>query len=513
MIFFKDYVGVQVADPQPLLSLLPHARSAPYRGGHVVAVPDHVEYLTVLKNLGHAVTSPIRRHYNWPRKPGWEVGWWMADTAEFLTLNKRAYVFSAMRVRKTLSTLWSMDYLQRLGLIKKVLIVAPLSAMELAWADTIFTCFHHIRYAVLYGSAEKRRQLLAQDKDVYIINHDGVGVVLKELMAKDGLNAVIIDEIHEMRNATTRKWKNINAVVNKTGRVEWVWGLTGTPTPQAPTDAYGQTRLVTPERYFGSFTRFKNETMSQYGPFRWLPRKDSEKIVKEVLSPSIRFERSVVTSLEPCLIERHAELSPEQMIHYKALRKKAVTEIAGREVTAVNAAILLQKLSMTACGCVYAQNGDFLEIDFGPRLHVLEELIEQNDEKVLVFVPFTGALEAVARELRKRWSVAVVDGSVMPGARNAIFRDFQSKPDPYVIVAHPGTMSYSLELTAASLIVWYAPPAGGAKTYQQACARIDGGGQKVKIDIAHISGTPEERRSYEVVQGKARWQDVLLGLK
>jgi len=164
------------------------------------------------------------------------------------------------------------------------------------------------------------------------------------------------------------------------------------------------------------------------------------------------------------------------------------------------------------CGVVYGAKGEFLRIDFGPRLKVVEELIEANDEKVLVFVPFTGALEAVAAELRKKWTVAVVDGSVSAGKRAQIFKDFQDQPNPHVIVAHPATMAYSLELTAASLIIWYAPCASGNKTYQQACARIDGGGQKSKIDIAHVYGTAAERRLYAALQEKGRLQDIVLEL-
>ena len=516
MLTFKDWIAVETDDPRPLMDIFPSSRTAPYKNRHIVAVPDHIDAIHILKNLGHKVVSPIQRGYTWPRKPQWDVGWWMAETAEFLTLNKRAYVFSAMRTRKTLTSLWALDFLQRQGAVKKALIVAPLSAMELAWADTIFTCFHHRSFSVLYGSAQRRRDLLAQDKDIYIINHDGVSVILEELVNKTDINCIICDESHEMKGGPQSrrgKWRSLHHLINKTGRIEWVWGLTGTPTPQSPTDAYWQSKLITPDTYVGSFKRFKYETMFQVGPFRWVPRKGSEEQVKTLLTPSIRFGREVVTQMEPCLIERHAELSSEQMQHYKTLKKKAMTEIAGKTVTAVNAAILLQKLIMTACGVLYDRDGNFLQIDFGPRLAVLEELIEQNEEKVLVFVPFTGALEAVAQKLRKRWTVAVVDGRVSTGARDKIFRSFQQEKDPFVIVAHPGTMAYSLELTAASLIIWYAPPAGGNKTYQQACARIDGGGQKAKIDIAHISGTQEERRAYEVVQGRGRWQDVLLNMR
>ena len=290
------------------------------------------------------------------------------------------------------------------------------------------------------------------------------------------------------------------------------WGLTGTPTPQAPTDAYGQAKLITPENVFHSFTKFKQETMLQVNQFKWVPRATSQHAVKRLLSPAIRFGRDVVTDMEPRYINRHAELSDEQHKHYAEIKKHAITEIRGETVTAVNAAVVMMRLTQAACGCLTGVDGQYVSIDFGPRLKVLEELISDNDSKCIVFIPFIGALEAVARELSKRWTVEVIQGAVSTGKRNQIFRDFQETPNPHVIVAHPGTMSYSLDLCAASLIIWYAPPAGGNKVYQQACARIDGRNQKDKIDIAHISGTKEERAAYEVVQGKGTYQDCVLRL-
>ena len=512
MISVGGYAIFAVDDPAPILEAVPFAKSAVYKGSPVVAVPDHIDCLHILANLGVAVDSPVKRSYHWPMRPTYTKRWWQGETTEFLTLNRRCFVHNAMRTGKTLSTCWAFDFLQQQRAVKKVLIVAPLSSLELAWAETLYSCFPRKKYAVLHGSPQKRKELLAKDVDVYIINHDGVEVLNKELCDRPDINCVVIDECHEYHNVSTRKWAFLDRLVNKSGFVEWCWGLSGTPTPQSPLNAYGQSRMVVPWTYKGSQYQFKRETMLQIGPFKWVPRLESEKIVKQVLSPSIRFGRDVVTDMEPCIIERHADLSREQMSHYKKLKKDLVTEIAGKEVTAVNAAVLVQRIVQTACGVVYGKNKEFLEIDFGPRLEVLRELIAQNEEKVLVFVPFTGALGAIARELGKEWSVATVDGSVSPGARNKIFRDFQKEADPHVIVAHPGTMAYSLELTAASLVIWYAPPAGGNKVYQQACARIDGGGQTAKIDIAHISGTPEERRAYSVVQGKGKWQDVLLDL-
>jgi len=172
----------------------------------------------------------------------------------------------------------------------------------------------------------------------------------------------------------------------------------------------------------------------------------------------------------------------------------------------------VSKLIQVSCGCVYGADGEFLEIDFGPRLKVLEEAIEENGPgKVLVFLPFTGALEALARELKKKWSVEIINGDVSAHKRNQVYQDFQTKADPHIIVAHPQCMAHSLELTKADLICWYGPISSN-EIYTQACCRIDGGGQKSKMDILHISSTPAERKIYATVRERGRLQDVVLDL-
>jgi SNF2 family DNA or RNA helicase len=205
--------------------------------------------------------------------------------------------------------------------------------------------------------------------------------------------------------------------------------------------------------------------------------------------------------MEPQLIERHAELSAPQSRALNELMRQAVTEIDGTVVTAVNAAVLIQKLVQACLGAVYGAGGEIVEMDFGPRLKVIEEL----------FFPFTAALDAFARELKKKWSVEIVDGGVSAGKRTQIFGDFQNKSDPKILVAHPGCMCHGLELTAASLIVWAAPH-NNADTYGQANCRIDGGGQKLRIDIAHVSSCAAERKIYQALRDKKKMQDVVCEL-
>jgi hypothetical protein len=505
----NNHLVVPTNNPGQLRAVFPTIKEATIKGIPVCAVPFTLDAARVLNNLGISAPSPIRHDYDWPGH--FTPRWYQTNTAEFCTLNPRAHILNAPRTGKTLSVLWAADYLRRCGVINRVLIVAPLSTLDDVWTQNIFEHFPLRTFCTLHGSRQKRLDLLAKPHNFYVINHHGIGIIEEALEARPDIDLIIVDESAVFKNAKTPTlWKPLNKVINKQGVDRWAWGLTGTPTDVSPTDAFAQSKLITPANYKGHFTTFKNETMFQLSQFRWIPRNGWEKTVQKALAPSIRYDRSVCTDMEPCRIYRKAELSPEQDQHYKALLRQAVTEVRGSAITAVNAGALVQKLVQVACGVAYGVDGETIKMDFGPRLGVLKELIRENQEKVIVFVPFTGVLEALAEELRKDWSVAVVDGSVSKNQRDQIFKEFRSSKSPHIILAHPTCMAHGLDLTDASLAIWYAPH--NKSTYNQACARIDGSRQTVKIDIAHIYATAAEKKTYEVIQEQGRMQDVLLDL-
>ncbi len=506
----NKHVVVPVTSPEKIRAVFPDVKTAEVSGQTYCAIPHTIEAARILNNVGIKVQSPIRTQYSWPGR--YTPRWYQIDTAEFFTLHHRAHCHNSQRTGKTLSSLWATNYLQECKHVKRTLIIAPLSTLWDVWAQNIFESFPLRTYAILHGSRDKRIRLLEEDHDFYVINHHGINLVKNLLAKRPDINHVIVDEVATFRNARAKTlFAPLNEVLNKQGIHRSAWGLTGTPTPNEPTDAFGQCKLLTPDNYHGHFTSFKRETMFQVSQFKWVPKKAAATSVARILKPAIRYERSVCTDLEPCYIDRRAQLSEEQRKAYKQLIHQAKTDIEGKVVTAVNAAVLVSKLVQAACGVVIAADGSLVKLDFGPRLAVLEELIEENDEKVIVFVPFTGVLHSLAEKLQKRWSVAVVEGATSPGNRNQIFKEFRAFKDPHVLVCHPQVMAHGLDLTAASLSIWYAPHRN-SEHYQQANARTDGSGQKVKIDIAHIYATAEEKRAYSVLQGKGSFQDIVLGL-
>ena len=508
--------------PGQIKALFPQVKFAAMNGRRYCALPHTLDVARVLNNIGLKAPSPIRTQYQWPTAGGrYTPRWYQVDTAEFLTLNPRAHCHNSPRTGKTLATLWAADFLRKQGRIQSTLIVAPLSTLWDVWEQTIFETFPFRTFTVLYGDSKKRLQLLEEPSDFYIINHHGVTIIESALKHRPDINHCIYDEVAIVRNGGKRRkadgpqgtlYEPINRVINDQGIDRTIWGMTGTPTPNAPTDAYGQSKLITPWHVKGkSFTAFKQETMMKVGEHVWVPLRSSSEQVSRVLKPSIRFERAVCTDMEPVHFYRRTELTKQQVKAYTDLKRKSLMELEGQKVTAVNAAVMMSKLLQVALGSVLDVNKEVVSIDCTPRMKLLEELVEANDEKVLVFVPFTAAVDAVAAHLGKRWEVAIIDGRVSTGKRNAIFKEFRTNRNLKVIVCHPGTMAHGLDLTSASLAIWFAP-INKAELYQQANARIDGSKQKVKMDVAHIYATAEEQRTYSVLQGKGRMQDVVLGM-
>lgn len=512
----KKAVVLKLREPSRVTTVIPTAKLVKHKGSTLVAVPHRPDETRVLRQLGFKnIPDPLKTHYEFPKASGkfnpFEA---QVETANFLSMHSRCFCLNSMGLGKTVSSLYAYDYMRKSKLVKKALVICPLSTMERTWADEIFKTFPHLDSAVLYGSRERRIKLLKQDVHVYIINTDGIKTIEKELATRSDIDLVIVDEIAMFRNGTTSRWKTLNNILNKQGVSRRVWALTGAPTPNEPTDAWAQCRTIVPAnqevpRYFGAF---RDMVMKQISPFKWIPKPDAAETVRRLMQPSIRFALDDCVDLpEQIFQSRDVEMTPEQKKAYKDMLAKLSTEYAGGQILAVNEAVKANKLVQIACGVAYANDGSHILLPNDPRLEVLEEVVEESEGKVIVFVPLTAVLENVAARLSKRWSVAKVHGETPKSERDQIFSNFQKSDDPHVLVANPGTMSHGLTLTAATNIVWYAPIYSN-DTYEQACARVRRPGQTRTTVIVHIAGSEIERRIYQRLQGKQKLQGLLLDL-
>jgi SNF2 family DNA or RNA helicase len=513
----KKALIFKLREPSRITTVVPTAKVVVHQGQQLVAVPHRPDETRVLRRLGFKdVPDPMPIYYDWPGKKPFDA---QRETANFLAMQSRCFVLNSMGTGKTISTLWAYDYLRGAKQIHRAIVVCPLSTMERVWADEVFKNFPHLETVVLHGTAERRKKLLAQNADIYIINPDGLKIIKEDLAKRPDIDLVILDEVAIYRNGSTERWKAADAICNKQS-ARRVWALTGSPIPNAPTDAWGQCRLVVPAngnvpKYFG---KFRDAVMKQITQFKWIPREDALETVRQAMSPSIRFSLDDMLDLpEQMFTTRDVELTAEQKKAYKEMMAKLKTEYEGGQVLAVNEAVKANKLLQIALGAAYTTNSDAVILPTRPRVEVVEEIIEESEGKVIVFVPFTVALENLAKDLRKdlfnddEYAVAVVHGETKKNERDEIFGAFQNHEYPRVIVANPGTMSHGLTLTSATTIVWYGPTHSG-ETYEQANARVRRPGQKRTTVIAHIAATDVERRIYERLKNKQKVQGVLLDM-
>lgn len=451
--------------------------------------------------------SPIKRDYKWTGKLTPFAH--QKETASFLTLRQKAFCFNEQGTGKTASVIWAADYLMKMGQVRRVLVLCPLSIMKSAWQQDLFKFAMHRSCSVAHGDAKTRAKIIKAGSEFVIINFDGLAVVKQEIL-DGGFDLIVVDECSAYKNPQTNRWKALKEVVDKTG---WLWMLTGTPAAQSPLDAYGLAKLVNPDNTPKYFGQFRDQVMYKVSQFRWLPKQLAQTVVHNLLQPAIRFEKDQCLDLpELTFVERDAPLTPQQAKYYQALKKQMTISAAGENITAVNAATNINKLLQISGGAVYSDSKEVVEFDVSNRLQVVLEVIEESSHKVLVFVPFTHTIELLRATLEKnKISCGVINGQVSVNKRSELVTQFQNNPEPHVLIIQPQAASHGLTLTAANTIIWYAPVTS-VETYLQANARINRPGQKNAMTIVHIRGSEVENRLYSMLQNNISNHEKIIDL-
>ena len=486
---------LKLRNPSKITTAIPSSKDL---GNNNVLVKWGVDEARVLRNLNvKNVPSPILGKYNWPGR--FAPFDHQKTTASFLTMNRRAFCFNEQGTGKTGSAIWAADFLMKQNIIKRALIICPLSIMESAWGGDLFNFAMHRSVDVAHGSKRKRQEIINGGAEFVVINYDGIEIVEEEI-ANGGFDLIIVDEATHYKNAQSKRWKALNRLLTPD---TWVWMMTGTPAAQSPLDAYGLAKLINPKgvpRFFGAFRELVMYKVTQ---FKWVPKPNSIDIVFNALQPAIRFTKEECLDLpDMTYVKREVELTPQQKKYYAKLKKLMVMEAGGEQVSAVNAATNLNKLLQISGGAVYSDNKEVVEFDVSNRIKVILEAIEESSHKVLIFVPFTHTIELLKDQLEKNnITCAVINGAVSLNKRSERITKFQTQEDPRVLIIQPQAASHGLTLTAANTIIWYAPVTS-VETYLQANARIDRPGQKNAMTIVHIQGSEVENRLYSMLRNK-----------
>jgi len=483
---------LKVRDPLRIVTAIP---SSTLVSNDSVLVKWGVDETRVLHNMNiRNIPSPILGRYQWTgmHKPFEH----QKTTASFLTMHKRAFCFNEQGTGKTGSAIWAADFLMKEGVVNRALIISPLSIMDSAWRTDLFKFAMHRTVDIAYGNKEKRRQIIMGDAEFVIINYDGVEIV-KDHIQMAGFDLIIVDEATHYKNAQSKRWKVLNSVLRPD---MWLWMMTGTPAAQSPVDAYGLAKLINPRGVPPFFGAFRDMVMYRATQFKWIPKPGATETVYNALQPAIRFTKEQCLDLpEMTYTKREVELTSQQDKFYQLVRKQMMAIAAGESITAVNAAVMMNKLLQISCGAVYADSGDTVEFDIKNRYKVLREVIDEASQKILVFVPFRHVIDVLQEKLEKdKITTNIIRGDVNVNKRTEIFRQFQETPNPRVLLIQPQAAAHGVTLTAANTIIWWGPVAS-LETYAQANARVHRSGQRHPCTVVQLQGSKVEERIYKLL--------------
>ena len=453
------------------------------------------------------IPSPITKEYKWPGL--YTPFAHQRTTAEFLSLRNRAFCFNEAGTGKSASVIWAADYLMNKGLVKRVLIICPLSIMYSAWQADIFKTAMHRTAGVAHGSTSKRIKIINGDYEFVIINFDGICTVNDEIK-KAGFDLIVADEASAFKTASTLRWKSLAKLLRPSTRL---WMLTGTPAAQSPLDAFGLAKLVSPDLIPKYHNAWRDRVMTQLTQFKWVPKPTSTQDVFNVLQPAIRYTKSECLDLPDVVYQtREVPLTPQVAKYYKELKNELLIEAAGEEISAVNAASRMTKLLQISGGAVYTDKREVVEFDVSPRLKEMMSVINEASHKILIFVPYTHTIELVSKYLTtKGVTNEIISGAVSASARSSIITRFETTSEPKVLIIQPKAGSHGITLVSADTIIFWSPVMS-VENYLQCIARKDRLGQVNKMLVVNLQGSEVERKMYEMLQGKVSAHTKLVDL-
>lgn len=501
---------LKVDDPLFFRGLLPTRSRVLNHPDVNLAVHHTLDTTKMLRNLGINAPSPMSSQYKFPGK--YQPYDHQKVMADVMVMHDKVFNLSEMGTMKTAPELWTVDYLMNLGKVKRALIVCPLSIMHEVWRQGIFDTLMHRTCGYVHGSVDKRLQVLNQEVDFYILNHDGLAIprVAEEIRRRKDINLIVVDEAGDFRNSDTDKYRFLQWIMETKKRLHL---MTGTPCPNQPTDAWALARLIDPSKvpkWFGSFQR---QTMVKINEHKWVPLKEGKRIAFEAMQPAVRFKKKDCVTLPPVTVQRRQTfMTPAQKKEFESMRQDMIMQTQrGVQINAVNAADKIGKLRQILCGCVKDKAGNYNVIDHSIRFKDLCTTIDQAAAKVIVIVPFKGIIQSLATELKQAgYNPGVLNGDVSPTARSKVITEFKHGAiDP--LLCHPKVMAHGLNLTEADMVIFYGPIYSNDQ-YEQVVERNNRMGQTRAMTIVRLGAHPIEWSIYGMVDGKRLNQKSILDL-
>jgi SNF2 family DNA or RNA helicase len=351
---------------------------------------------------------------------------------------------------------------------KRALIVCPKAVMQV-WQSEFAKHTEGWRVVLLDAASVPKKLIQAQQalknpngRLALVVNYESLWRdPLGKLFQENPPEVVIADEVHRIKSARGISSRYMARLAPKVRRR---LGLTGTPLPHSPLDAYAQYRFLDPRIFGFSYTRFKAKyaLMGGFQGYQVLKFINLDDLHQKMYSIAYRVRAEDVLDLPPVLEQTITfELSSKAQKIYDSLEKDLMAEIGSDQVISVPSVLVkLLRLQQLTGGWLTPDEAKRPErVDFG-KAEVLKDLLEDmGQEPVVIFARFLGDLDAIRiacdslNIIRRRLREPEITYCELSGRENTIDQFYKGKAQ--VIIAQIRAGSLGIDLTRARYCIFW----------------------------------------------------------
>jgi SNF2 family DNA or RNA helicase len=287
---------------------------------------------------------------------------------------------------KTATWLGAFCTLKELGMVDKMLVIAPLKPLYGTWPTEIqkYDEFKHLSWCFLHGK-NKHEALENKDADIYLINPEGIQWLVDSVDPSKLADVLCVDESTKFKNTASKRFKSLRLVFP---RFNYRWIGTGTPAPNGLEDLFGQTYILDGGAALGQYiTHFRNRWFytEPWNPYKHIAHQNAFEEITQAIAPLVLVMQAedYLTMPELNVVDLEIELPPKVRKLYKEIEEDFISQLPSSEVTLVapSAAAAGAKCRQICNGAVYTE-GDSKQysVVHDEKLEALEELLEEIGE-------------------------------------------------------------------------------------------------------------------------------------
>ena len=416
------------------------------------------------------------------------------EAADFLYEHDRAMILAPVGAGKTAITLTAMWAMLSDGHVKRWLVLAPKRVCTDVWPVEGPKWAPGMKIAVAVGTPKQRADAFASDAPVVVTNYDNIERIPGGIGPFDG---IVFDELTRLKNPAGKRFKALDKII---GWFKYRWGLTGSFTSNGLEDVFGQCKMVDQsllgrskgaflQKYFVCLNREIGE---------WAPRTGALAGIMDAIRPAtFVLEPGEYKDQLPPLHTVEMRCDLVERLPYEKMKRDFLVNLEGKQITALSAAAVTNKLQQMASGFVYLRTtvADEIAGKFTPsqeaiwfsdhKFVVLDDILEGNQRANTIIV--YNYKEELADLQRRYPQAATIDDP------DAIARWNAGKIE--LLLIHPKGAGHGLNLQhGGSKMVFFSIP-WSLELFEQTVGRLHRSGQAhpVWVYVLLCNKTIDER--------------------